>query len=179
MNTPVNLTPETLPAWRDGAARALFVRLNLDETDPARFFPESHLFLYGNAGRLGTLILARLIALVCESHGCMVRSSGASGSFNRALIFVSLGSGSVPVPQIVAELAGLQLAHAATIAEHDPREDVWRVYHPPGGTFTDPGAEIELERQLIAEQAAQLNAVAALLRQSAHASTTGKSPSTM
>jgi hypothetical protein len=104
------------------------------------------LLWYPENNRGGTHLLCRLLEARVESTPAGVRSAVATLPFNCSFYLFTLNASPVgpALEAIRDELCALNLLPFSQIAWHDPREGIFRMFHPAEGDFLVPSEE---ERQ--------------------------------
>jgi hypothetical protein len=102
--------------------------------------------------RIGTQLLSRLLQARMEAAGLLVTRPSLGMEFNSAVCAFTVSELQAALSAIKTELGGLGLLDWAQIAWDDPREGVFRIFHPESGTLVLPSeAERQSEADFIAK----------------------------
>ena len=102
--------------------------------------------------RIGREILCRLLQVRLEMAGVPANKVFEGLPLNEAFYLFSTPKLTPAMEAIKGELEKVGLLSSAQIAWLDPREGVWRVWHPQGGRFEMPSdEELAAERSMLAQ----------------------------
>jgi hypothetical protein len=96
---------------------------------------------YPECNRTGTEMLSRLLQARMELAGVRATKPLRGLPLNRAFYMFTVSDLPTAQESIKEVLKELGLLGWAQIAWHDPREEVWRVWHSKSGRFDSPSAE--------------------------------------
>ncbi len=160
MNAIASIRPPVKPdqGAGDSGNAVIGVRILMPESLAALFFFPGT--THGGAELLGRLLQAKI-----EAAGCRVLEASHLLPFHRSLYVFDVPAGSQKraLEAVSAELSALKFLEWGQVAWDDPREGIWRLYHPKAGVFPMPSdAELAADRALVRQTIEALEALKAV-----------------